>query len=104
MYRCSRRWAPRLSIREEEGRRHQRYRRLRHGLVDRLCTDAQEDGRRGCLSEKKKVAVISDTAGYGTASLNAYVPMLKKMGAEVVYQRRRRSPSSAIPPATARPR
>jgi branched-chain amino acid transport system substrate-binding protein len=36
--------------------------------------------------KKKKVAVISDTAGYGTASLNAYVPMLKKMGAEVVYQ------------------
>jgi len=36
--------------------------------------------------KKKKVAVISDTAGYGTASLNAYVPMLKEMKAEVVYQ------------------
>jgi len=36
--------------------------------------------------KKKKVAVISDTAGYGTASLNAYVPMLKQMGADVVYQ------------------
>src|SRR3974390_611514 len=34
----------------------------------------------------KKVAVISDTTGYGTASVNAYVPMLKSMGAEVVYQ------------------
>src|SRR5215469_12064850 len=34
----------------------------------------------------KKVAVISDTTGYGTASVNAYVPMLKAMGAEVVYQ------------------
>src|SRR3979409_559601 len=36
--------------------------------------------------KKKKVAVISDTTGYGTASANAYVPMLKQMGAEVVYQ------------------
>src|SRR6201986_3190752 len=34
----------------------------------------------------KKVAVISDTTGYGTASVNAYVPMLKEKGAEVVYQ------------------
>jgi branched-chain amino acid transport system substrate-binding protein len=34
----------------------------------------------------KKVAVISDTTGYGTASVNAYVPMLKTMGADVVYQ------------------
>ena len=32
------------------------------------------------------MAVISDTTGYGTASLNAYVPMLKTMGGEVVYQ------------------
>jgi len=30
--------------------------------------------------------VISDTTGYGTASVNAYVPMLKAKGAEVVYQ------------------
>src|SRR6478735_12539321 len=36
--------------------------------------------------KKKKVAVISDTTGYGTASANAYVPMLKEMKAEVVYQ------------------
>jgi branched-chain amino acid transport system substrate-binding protein len=36
--------------------------------------------------KKKKVAVISDTTGYGTASVNAYVPMLKQIGAEVVYQ------------------
>ena len=36
--------------------------------------------------KKKKVAVISDTTGYGTASVNAYVPMLKQRGAEVVYQ------------------
>jgi branched-chain amino acid transport system substrate-binding protein len=36
--------------------------------------------------KKKKVAVVSDTTGYGTASVNAYVPMLKQMGAEVVYQ------------------
>jgi branched-chain amino acid transport system substrate-binding protein len=38
------------------------------------------------ILKKKKVAVISDTTGYGTASVNAYVPMLKSMGAEVVYQ------------------
>jgi branched-chain amino acid transport system substrate-binding protein len=36
--------------------------------------------------KRRKVAVISDTTGYGTASVNAYVPMLKQMGAEVVYQ------------------
>src|SRR3954447_19477824 len=36
--------------------------------------------------KKKKVAVVSDTTGYGTASLNAYVPMLSKLGGEVVYQ------------------
>ena len=33
----------------------------------------------------KKVAVVSDTTGYGTASANTYVPMLKAMGADVVY-------------------
>ena len=33
----------------------------------------------------KKVAVVSDTTGYGTASVNTYVPMLKAKGAEVVY-------------------
>jgi branched-chain amino acid transport system substrate-binding protein len=33
-----------------------------------------------------KVAIISDTTGYGTASVNAYVPMLKAKGAEIVYQ------------------
>ncbi len=33
----------------------------------------------------KNVAVISDTTGYGTASVNTYVPMLKAKGAEVVY-------------------
>ena len=37
------------------------------------------------VSKAKKVAVICDTTGYGTASLDAYVPMLKKMGGEVVY-------------------
>jgi branched-chain amino acid transport system substrate-binding protein len=36
--------------------------------------------------KRKKVAVVSDTTGYGTASVNAYVPMLKGMGAEVIYQ------------------
>src|SRR5499427_2043958 len=36
--------------------------------------------------KRRKVAVISDTTGYGTASVNAYVPMLKSMNAEVVYQ------------------
>jgi branched-chain amino acid transport system substrate-binding protein len=36
--------------------------------------------------KKKKVAVISDTSGYGTASVAAYVPMLKEKGADVVYQ------------------
>lgn len=35
----------------------------------------------------KKVAVISDTTGYGTASVEAYVPMLKAKGAEVVYSK-----------------
>jgi branched-chain amino acid transport system substrate-binding protein len=34
----------------------------------------------------RKVAVISDTTGYGTASVNAYVPMLKAKGADIVYQ------------------
>ena len=33
----------------------------------------------------KKVAVVSDTTGYGTASVETYVPMLKAKGAEVVY-------------------
>jgi branched-chain amino acid transport system substrate-binding protein len=36
--------------------------------------------------KKKKVAIISDTTGYGTSSVAAYVPMLKSIGAEVVYQ------------------
>src|SRR5256714_1789327 len=36
--------------------------------------------------KKKKVAIVSDTTGYGTASVNAYVPMLKQIGADVVYQ------------------
>jgi branched-chain amino acid transport system substrate-binding protein len=36
--------------------------------------------------KRRKVAVISDTTGYGTASVNAYAPMLKGMGADVVYQ------------------
>ena len=36
--------------------------------------------------KRKKVAVISDTTGYGTASVNAYVPMFKALGADVVYQ------------------
>src|SRR5262252_1441380 len=36
--------------------------------------------------KRRKVAVISDTTGYGTASVNAYVPMLKGIGAEIAYQ------------------
>ena len=36
--------------------------------------------------KRKKVAVVSDTTGYGVASVSAYVPMLKAQGAEVVYQ------------------
>src|ERR1700730_5841941 len=36
--------------------------------------------------KRQKVAVISDTTGYGTASVNAYAPMLKDKGADVVYQ------------------
>src|SRR3984957_15460204 len=36
--------------------------------------------------KRKKVAVVSDTTGYGTASVSAYVPMLKAKGAEIVYQ------------------
>lgn len=38
------------------------------------------------ILKRKKVAVISDTTGYGTASVEAYVPMLKEKGATVVYQ------------------
>jgi branched-chain amino acid transport system substrate-binding protein len=34
----------------------------------------------------KKVAVIGDTTGYGTSSVETYVPMLKTKGAAVVYQ------------------
>ena len=37
-------------------------------------------------AQRRKVAVVSGTTGYGTASVNAYVPMLKAKGAEVVYQ------------------
>src|ERR1700692_2000933 len=33
----------------------------------------------------KRGAVVSDTTGYGTASVDAYVPMLKAKGAEVVF-------------------
>jgi branched-chain amino acid transport system substrate-binding protein len=33
----------------------------------------------------KKIALISDTTGYGTDSVNTYGPMLKAKGAEVVY-------------------
>ena len=36
--------------------------------------------------KRKKVAVVSDTTGYGVASVSAYVPMLKTQGADVVYQ------------------
>ena len=36
--------------------------------------------------KRQRVAVISDTTGYGTASVNAYVPMLKAKNTEVVYQ------------------
>lgn len=34
----------------------------------------------------KKVAVVSDTTGYGTASVETYVPMLKAKGATVVFE------------------
>ena len=37
------------------------------------------------VSKAKKVAIVSDTTGYGTASLDAYTPMLKKIGGDVVY-------------------
>lgn len=33
----------------------------------------------------KKVAVVSDTTGYGTSSLEAYAPMVKKIGGDTVY-------------------
>jgi branched-chain amino acid transport system substrate-binding protein len=36
--------------------------------------------------KRKKVAIVSDTTGYGTASVAAYAPMLKTQGADVVYQ------------------
>src|ERR1700749_1835048 len=36
--------------------------------------------------KKKKVAVVRETTGYGTASVNAYEPMLKAKGADVVYR------------------
>jgi branched-chain amino acid transport system substrate-binding protein len=38
------------------------------------------------ILKANQVAVVSDTTGYGTASLDAYVPMLKSLGATVVYQ------------------
>ncbi|HTC10629.1 MAG TPA: ABC transporter substrate-binding protein [Acetobacteraceae bacterium] len=47
------------------------------GAANRYVTD---------VLKVKKVAVIGDTTGYGTASVEAYVPMLKAKGAEVVYQ------------------
>ena len=47
------------------------------GATNRYVTD---------VLKVKKVAVIGDTTGYGTASVEAYVPMLKAKGAEVVYQ------------------
>jgi branched-chain amino acid transport system substrate-binding protein len=34
----------------------------------------------------KKVAIIGDTTGYGTASVKAYVPMIAPKGGTVVYQ------------------
>ena len=34
----------------------------------------------------KKIAVIGDTTGYGTASAETYIAMLKQAGADVVYQ------------------
>ena len=34
----------------------------------------------------KKVAIIGDTTGYGTASVNAYVPMIAPKGGTVVYE------------------
>jgi branched-chain amino acid transport system substrate-binding protein len=34
----------------------------------------------------KKIAVIGDTTGYGTASVDTYVPMIKTSGGDVVYQ------------------
>jgi branched-chain amino acid transport system substrate-binding protein len=36
--------------------------------------------------KKKKVAVIGDNAGYATATVAAYVPMLKEKGATIAYQ------------------
>jgi branched-chain amino acid transport system substrate-binding protein len=44
--------------------------------------------RNYCLNilKTKKVAVIGDTTGYGTAAVNASVAALKKDGADVVYQ------------------
>ena len=54
-----------------------------------ICTNQQVGGAANHYAvdvlKLKKVAVISDTTGYGTASVNAYVPMLKAQGAEVVY-------------------
>jgi branched-chain amino acid transport system substrate-binding protein len=34
----------------------------------------------------KDIAVIGDTTGYGTSSVDTYVPMLKAKGANIVYQ------------------
>jgi branched-chain amino acid transport system substrate-binding protein len=34
----------------------------------------------------RQVAVIGDTTGYGTSSVQTYVPMLKALGANIVYQ------------------
>jgi len=47
--------------------------------------------------KRKKVAVISDTTGYGTASVNAYVPMLKGMAPTSSIRQRRRRQSDLKP-------
>jgi branched-chain amino acid transport system substrate-binding protein len=47
------------------------------GAANRYVTD---------ILKIKDVAVIGDTTGYGTSSVDTYVPMLKAKGANVVYQ------------------
>jgi branched-chain amino acid transport system substrate-binding protein len=63
----------------------------KYPLCFRNAPDNQQIGASGNryvlgVMKVKKVAVIGDTTGYGTASVEAYVPMLKSGGAEVVYQ------------------
>ena len=72
------------------GRQPDRHAEISDVLPQRA--DQPADRRRGeplrgrSAEATRRSRVIGDTTGYGTASVNAYVPMLKAKGADVVYQ------------------